>query len=80
MEERKDPLEDEFRKYENKWIAVLEAEQRIVGSGSTAREAKAQAESNGYPEIALFKVPSLSKFHVYRKWLSVSRDPRGASG
>jgi hypothetical protein len=66
--ENKDPLEDELGKYENKWVAILESEQKIVGSGDSAREAKIQAESNGYPEIALFKVPSLSRYYVYRLW------------
>lgn len=42
----KDPLEDELGKYENKWVAILESERRIVGSGDSAKDALAEAEAN----------------------------------
>jgi hypothetical protein len=41
----KDPLEDELGKYENKWVAILQSERRIVGSRDRAVEAKREAES-----------------------------------
>ena len=63
--EPKDPLEDELGKYENKWVAILESERRVVGSGENARDAKANAEANGYEDIALFKVRSHSKLYIY---------------
>jgi hypothetical protein len=63
--EDKDPLEDELGKYENKWVAILESERRIVASGDRAIEAKREAEALGYPETALFKVRSAGKRYVY---------------
>jgi len=29
--ESQDPLEEELGKYENKWVAILESERRVVG-------------------------------------------------
>ncbi len=63
--ENRDPLEDELGKYENKWVAILEGERRVVGSGDDAHEAKLNAEANGYMETALFKVRSFGKLYVY---------------
>lgn len=63
--EQKDPLEDELGKYENKWVAILESERRVVGSGENAREAQAEAKANGYADAALFKVRSHGKLYVY---------------
>ena len=51
--------------YEDKWVAILEDEERVVGSGETPVQAKAEAEANGYPETALFKVQPFGKFYVY---------------
>ena len=51
-------LERELPRYENKWIAIDESEQSIVGVGNSAIEANADAEQNGYRETILFKVPS----------------------
>ncbi len=61
----KDPLEDELGKYENKWVAILESERRVVGSGDSAKEAMADAEAHGYEDTALFKVRSHRKQYVY---------------
>lgn len=63
--ETKDPLEDELGKYENKWVAILEPERRIVGSGDNPLQAKTEAESNGYEDTALFKVRPAGKVYVY---------------
>lgn len=65
MAEEIGPLEDELMKYENKWVAILESEDRIVGSGHTAYEAKAQPDANGHGEAALFKVRPFGKYYVY---------------
>jgi len=51
-------LGTELEKYENKWIAIDESEERIVGAGDNAFAATENAERNGYPETILFKVPS----------------------
>jgi hypothetical protein len=64
MEDR-DLLEDELGKYENKWVAILESERRIVGSGDSAIQAKRDAEEKGYSETALFKVRAPGKLYVY---------------
>ena len=64
MEVREDPLAEELALYESKWVAILETEQRIVASGSTALEAKTNAEAEGYQDTALFKVPKLDRCYV----------------
>lgn len=64
-EEKEARLEDELMKYENKWVAILEAEDRVVGSGDTAYQAKAEADAKGFTEAALFKVRPFGKFYVY---------------
>jgi hypothetical protein len=51
-------LGKQLEKYEDKWIAIAESEEKIVGSGENAFEAKENAERNGYQETILFKVPS----------------------
>jgi hypothetical protein len=65
MAEEKKSLEDDLRNYEDKWVAILEAEDRVVGSGNTPIEAKAEADANGYEEAALFKVRAFDKYYVY---------------
>ncbi len=56
MNEPNDSLADELWKYENRWIAITEPDEKIVGSGESALEAKLEAERNGYADAALFKV------------------------
>ena len=51
-------LSPEIEKFEDKWIAIDESEEKIVGVGDNALEATAEAERNGYQETILFKVPS----------------------
>ncbi len=51
-------LGTQFEKYEDKWVAIDDSEEKIVGSGDNAFEATEDAERNGYQEIILFKVPS----------------------
>lgn len=61
----RDPLEEELGQYESKWVAILESERKVVGSGDTAIQAKREAESKGYFETALLKVPPAGKLYVY---------------
>lgn len=61
----KDPLEDELGQYQSKWVAILESERKVVGSGDTALQAKQEAENKGYSETALLKVPAARKLYVY---------------
>jgi len=65
MAEEKKSLEDDLVNYENKWVAILEEEDRVVGSGDTPYEAKAEADAKGYEEAALFKVRPFDKYYVY---------------
>jgi hypothetical protein len=51
-------LGPELEKYESKWIAIDETENKVVGVGDNAFEATADAEQRGYSETILFKVPS----------------------
>ena len=48
----------QLEKYENKWIAIDESEEKIVGVGDDAFEATENAERSGYQDTILFKVPS----------------------
>ena len=60
-----DQLQEELGQYEDKWVAILEPDRKIVGSGDDSYEAKLNAESNGYPDIVLFKVPRFDRAHIY---------------
>jgi len=51
-------LGTQLEKYQDKWIAIDESEEKIVGVGDNAFEATADAERKGYQETILFKVPS----------------------
>lgn len=51
-------LSPQFDQFENKWVAIDESEERVVGVGDDALEATEDAERNGYRETILFKVPS----------------------
>ena len=51
-----------LRKYENKWVAVLESEGEdiIVGSGVDAVAAELDAQSKGFDNVVLFWVRSFN--------------------
>jgi hypothetical protein len=55
---------EQLRDYEDMWVAVLESENRIVGSGADPFEAKADAEHKGYSETTLFQVPAFDQLYV----------------
>jgi hypothetical protein len=48
----------QLEEYENKWVAIDESQEKIVGVGNDAFEATRDAERHGYPDTILFKVPS----------------------
>jgi hypothetical protein len=48
----------QLEKYENKWVAIDESEEKIVGVGDNAFEATEDAERRGYQDTVLFRVPS----------------------
>ena len=47
----------QFVDYEDKWIAIDEADNKIVASGYTIFEVDQEAERKGYENVLLFKVP-----------------------
>jgi hypothetical protein len=56
-------LTEQFRDYEDKWVAILESE-RIVGSGADPLEAKTDSERKGYSETTLFQAPTFDEMYV----------------
>lgn len=59
-------LSYELMKYENQWVAILEPEERIVGTGADAYEAQQDAERNGYSdEVFLLRVRSAGSYHAF---------------
>lgn len=58
VEEKEMAFLEELRKYENRWVAVLESEDEeiIVGSGGDAVEAKSDAIAKGFSDVVLFWV------------------------
>ena len=48
----------QLEKYENKWVAIDESEEKIVGVGDDAFEATEDAKRGGYQDTILFRVPS----------------------
>lgn len=54
----------QLAQYENKWVAIDEAQEKIVGVGDDAFEATEDAERHGYPETILFKVPSFDSAFI----------------
>jgi hypothetical protein len=65
MDNRTRDLSYELLDYENKWVAILEAEQRVVGSGSDACEALEDAEKQGYPDVLLMRVRSVDMHYAF---------------
>jgi hypothetical protein len=55
---------EQLKDYENKWVALLEPEQRIVGSGNDAGEAIQDAQQHGYADVTLFRVPRLDAYFI----------------
>jgi hypothetical protein len=51
-------LAPQFDQFENKWVAIDESEESVVGVGDDAIAATDDAERNGYHETILFKVPA----------------------
>lgn len=58
IEEKEMAFLEELKKYENRWVAVLESEDEeiIVGSGEDAVEAKSDAVARGFSDVVLFWV------------------------
>ena len=50
--------------YEDKWVALSEAEGRVVGVGEDAFQAQIKAEENGYKDSLILKVPSSDSGYI----------------
>ena len=59
-------LSYELMKYENRWVAILEPEERVVGAGDDAYEAQQDAERNGYSEVLLMRVRSSDQHYAFK--------------
>lgn len=57
-------LIQELKNYENKWVALIEPEKKVVASGEDASEAKKEAEKKGYKDVILFRVFSFRAGYV----------------
>ena len=45
------------KKYKGQWVAFLDNETTVVGSGKTAKEALEAGHAAGYPEVILEHMP-----------------------
>ena len=62
----KQDLSYDLLKYVNQWVAILESEERIVGSGPDAFEAQQDAERNGYSEVLLMRVRATNVRYAFK--------------
>ena len=46
-----------YKKYKGLWVAFLDDEETVVGSGKTLKEALMQAQKKGYSEPILNRMP-----------------------
>jgi hypothetical protein len=46
-----------YKKYKGLWVALLDDEQTVVGSGKTAKEAWEEAQRKGYKKPILTRMP-----------------------
>jgi hypothetical protein len=46
-----------YKKYKGLWVALLDDEQTVVGSGKTAKEAWEEAKRKGYKKPILTRMP-----------------------
>ena len=66
----------QLEEYENKWIAIDESEEKIVGVGDNAYEASEDAERSGYQDTILFKVPSFDAALIHQEKTSGALESR----
>jgi hypothetical protein len=58
---------EELEKHVNKWVAIMgygSDEESIVAAGDSIREARQNAESQGFKDTTFFKVPPTDKLFV----------------
>ncbi|MDQ2920500.1 MAG: DUF5678 domain-containing protein [Acidobacteriota bacterium] len=51
-------ISTQLKEYEDKWVAISEADGKVVGVGNDAFEATEAAERKGYHDTILFKIPT----------------------
>ena len=57
---------EQLNKYMNKWVALSEPDETIVGSGNDVIEAQADAKNQGYKgELTFFKVFPFGQYVPY---------------
>lgn len=54
---------EELRPYENKWVALVD--DKVVASGDSPQEVKAEAARRGFTDFAYHLVPSFSKQYFF---------------
>jgi hypothetical protein len=54
---------EELRPYENKWVALVD--DKVVASGDSPKEVKAEAVRKGFKDFAYHLVPSFSKEYFF---------------
>jgi hypothetical protein len=57
----------ELEKHVNKWVAIMDYgsdEENIVATGDSIREARRNAQSQGFKDTTFFKVPPSDKIFV----------------
>jgi len=50
------PSYEQLQRYENKWVALRQPDQQVVGSGNDVSEAKRNAAVHGYTDVIFLKV------------------------
>lgn len=55
---------EQLKNYEDKWVAILEPDKKVIASGEDASEAKQEAEKKGYKTFILLKVLSFRAGYV----------------
>lgn len=58
-----------YEQYKGLWVALLDDEQTVVGSGKTAREAWERAKEKGHVKPIMFRVPTEIVPYIGSAWL-----------
>lgn len=66
IEEKESGFVEDLKKYENKWVALIESEgaKIIVGSGVEADEAMDEARAKGFSDAYLYKVLPFDRGYI----------------
>lgn len=53
-----------YKRYKGLWVALLDDEQTVVGSGKTLKEALLKAQKNGHNSPILSRIPNTLDAYV----------------